>query len=138
MINNFEVLKVMGERNLDVRLAPLGNIVSLNKVRAGTNVTIGVPGDLVGALAVEDLFVGGLILANRKQFEEVRRELEKQPTRKSKAEIEAEIAKLQPLCEGYDSESETRDTILAVGAHDALRWSLGLAEDSISEHITKT
>ena len=74
-VNNFDVLKIMGERNMDVRLAPLGNITNLKKVKAGTQVTIGVEGDVVAALGLEDKFVGGLILADKAQFDAVRAEL---------------------------------------------------------------
>lgn len=52
-------------------------------------------------------------------------------------EIEAEIEALKPLANGYDTDTESRDTILAAGAHDALRWALGLAEDSIFESLTR-
>lgn len=73
--NNFDVLRVMGERNLDIRLSPLDNVIRLLKVRAGTQVTIGIAGDVVAAFAKSE-FCGGLILANKKQFDEVREELE--------------------------------------------------------------
>ena len=52
---------------------------------------------------------------------------------KTREQIEAEMDLLRTKCGGYDSPEETRDTVLAVGAHDALRWVLGLAEESISE-----
>jgi len=54
---------------------------------------------------------------------------------KSRMEIEAEIAALAPIAKDYDTEKQSNDTCLAVGAHDALRWLLGLAEDSISETL---
>jgi hypothetical protein len=54
---------------------------------------------------------------------------------RSKVDIEAEIDALVPLCIGYDTETQTDNTGLAVGAHDALRWALGLAEESISQVI---
>lgn len=74
-VNNFDVLKLMGERNMDVRLAPLDNILNLKKVRAGTQVTIGVEGDVVAALGLEGKFVGGLILADKQQFDAIKAEL---------------------------------------------------------------
>lgn len=75
-VNNFDVLKRMGEENLDVRLAPLDNITNLRKVNAGTQITIGVAGDLVAAIGIEGKFVGGLILADKKQFEAIRLKME--------------------------------------------------------------
>lgn len=76
MVNNFDVLKRMGELNRKIQLAPLGNIVNVRKVKAGTQVTIGVGGDVVGSIAAGD-FVGGLILADKSEFEATRDELAK-------------------------------------------------------------
>lgn len=74
--NSFDVLKTMSEENQDIRLAPLSNITRIDKVRAGTNVTIGVAGDVIAGLANGD-FVGGLYLADRKQFAETQERLSK-------------------------------------------------------------
>lgn len=74
-VNNFDVLKRMGEQNLDVRLAPLENVVRVQMTKRGTQVTIGCLGDLVAAFA-QGRFTGGLILADTRQFEEVKRHLE--------------------------------------------------------------
>lgn len=74
-ISNFDVLKEMGKRNLDIRLSPLDNITRLQRTKAGTQVTIGVAGDVVAALGVNHKFVGGLLLADREQFESVRAEM---------------------------------------------------------------
>jgi hypothetical protein len=54
---------------------------------------------------------------------------------KSRAEVEAEIEALKPIAADYDTEKQSNDTCLAAGAHDALRWALGLAEQSISETL---
>ena len=74
-INSFDVMKVMGEKNLDIRLAPLGNILRAQYTKRGTQVTIGVEGNVVAAIVNGD-FVGGFILADKRQFEETKRELE--------------------------------------------------------------
>lgn len=57
---------------------------------------------------------------------------------KTREQIESEIASLNPMAKDYDRPEETHDTILAAGAHDALRWALGLAESSISETIRRS
>lgn len=76
-ISAFDVLKIMCARNLNIQLAPMENIAELKKVRAGTEVTIGVAGDMVGAI-FKGKFLGGLILADKDQFDEIKRELEAQ------------------------------------------------------------
>jgi hypothetical protein len=48
-VNTFDVLKAMSAENLDIRLAPLANVVKLHKVRGGTEVTIGVAARLRAA-----------------------------------------------------------------------------------------
>lgn len=80
-INNFDVLKRMGETCGDkLQLAPLGNIVNLRKVKAGTEVTIGVAGDVVAALGIEQRFVGGLILADKATFDALKVEMQREAT----------------------------------------------------------
>jgi len=74
-IGTFDVLKVMCERNLDIRLSTLNNISDMRKVKAGTKVTIGVAGDVLNPIWRGEL-VGGFLLADKKQFEDIKRELE--------------------------------------------------------------
>lgn len=73
-ISNFDVLKRMGKDNLDIRLSPSENIVSIAKVNAGTNLTIGVTGDQVAAISTGDLCVC-LLLFDRKQFAETKQKM---------------------------------------------------------------
>ena len=54
---------------------------------------------------------------------------------KTQAEIEREIERLTLEAKNYDTEKQSNDTCLAAGAHDALRWALGLAEDSIADAL---
>lgn len=72
--NNVDVLKAMGEANKDIRMAPLGNILRVQYTKLGTQITIGVEGNLVAAI-MNGRFVGGLILADKRQFDEVKAEL---------------------------------------------------------------
>jgi hypothetical protein len=136
-VNNFDVLKEMGARNMQVSLSTLDNITNLRKIKAGTQVTIGVAGDVVAALGLENKYVGGLILADKKEFSAVKSEMLKRQVIKSRSEIEAEIAALEPIAKDYDTDKQSNDTCVATGAHDALRWLLGLAEDSISESLKR-
>jgi hypothetical protein len=55
---------------------------------------------------------------------------------KTKMEIEAEINALVPLATAYDTISQSVVSCVAAGAHDALRWALGLAETPLSEGLT--
>jgi hypothetical protein len=74
-VNNFDVMKEMGARNGGIQLAPLSNIVSVRKVKAGTQVTIGVGGDLVASIGFGK-FCGGLILCDKEEFEALKAEME--------------------------------------------------------------
>lgn len=73
---SFDVLKAMSAANKDIRLAPLSNILRVQKTKLGTQITIGVEGDVIGAIARGD-FVGGLILADKRQFRQMEEELAK-------------------------------------------------------------
>jgi hypothetical protein len=77
-VSSFDVLKLMCERNMKIQLAPLENVTYLRKVKAGTQVTIGVGGDVIGSIYAGK-FVGGLILADKEQFREIEKELEAKP-----------------------------------------------------------
>ncbi len=56
---------------------------------------------------------------------------------RTREQIELEILALEPFAKDYDTDRQSNDTCLAAGAHDALRWALGLAEESISEVLTR-
>ena len=74
-INNFDVLKEMCNRDLNIRMAPLDNITEMHKTRLGAKVTIGVEYSYMEAIA-DGKVVGGFILADREQFERVKKEME--------------------------------------------------------------
>ena len=73
--NNFDVLKRMSDEDQDIRLATLANILSMKKVKAGTQIVLGVEGDvLIGIL--EGKFGGCFLLYDWKQFTETRKKME--------------------------------------------------------------
>lgn len=76
-VNNWNVLKIMSARNMDIGLAPLSNVegVTYNQKRGGSLVRIGYPGNILGKIA-RGGYLGGLILADVEQYAQVRRELE--------------------------------------------------------------
>lgn len=80
-ISAMDVLKRMVDTNdPKIELSALGtNLVGLKKVKAGTEVTIGVSGDRVGSI-YNGKYVGGLILADKARFDEVRAEMLKEAT----------------------------------------------------------
>lgn len=80
-VSTFEVMQAMSDRDLDIRVAPLGNVVNLKKVKAGTEVTIGVSGDMVGSI-YSGKYVGGLFLCNKDEYESIKQELASPPARK--------------------------------------------------------
>lgn len=53
--------------------------------------------------------------------------------RRSEAEISLEISALEIEAQKFDTEEQTDATLIAAGAHDALRWAMGSAETPISE-----
>ena len=70
-MNEFQKLGKMSEKNMDISLAPLSNISEINVKGKNGFVTIGVPAHMAQRLMAEkpSSFVGGLILADRKQFD---------------------------------------------------------------------
>jgi hypothetical protein len=100
MANNFDVLKAMSRANGKIQLAPLANIISVRKVKAGTQVTIGVAGDLVADFA-RGRFVGGLVLADREEFELTAKEIDGQvcPACGSELRESAGILSFCPCCD---------------------------------------
>lgn len=73
--DNWAILREMSLRDMNIGLAPLGNVVQVQLTKAGTQVTIGWPGDIVAKLARGE-FLGGLILADAEQYAQIRKELE--------------------------------------------------------------
>ena len=71
MKNSFDVLKEMGEKNLDINLVPLENIIEVKIEGNNGKVVIGLPRSMAQRLIDEEDFNGGLILANKKQFDEL-------------------------------------------------------------------
>lgn len=76
-VNNFDVLKEMGERNLDIRGFPLmSNLVSANLNGANGVIKMTVNPETVRDLLVEKSLIGMLIIADADQFNHIKAELE--------------------------------------------------------------
>ena len=57
---------------------------------------------------------------------------------RTEEEIRAEIKKLQPYLENYDTDDQLDENVLAVGAHDILLWVLQDNDAfSMSEHLSE-
>jgi len=76
-VNNFDVLKKMSADNLDIRLGT--DVLELKKVKSGTKVTMGAPGDVVTGVFTGEL-VACLLIFNKKQFDETKKALESTTT----------------------------------------------------------
>ena len=76
VVHHFDVLKEMGLRGLDVRVTPLSNVVTARRTRGGAELLIYVRGKTVILGLGNNAYVGGLVLADAKQFEKVKKELE--------------------------------------------------------------
>lgn len=76
-VNNFDILKTMASRNLDIRMSPLDNISNMKVTHKGqdTDVTIGVRGNVILQI-MNGRLIGGLLLYDKKQYFEIKTELE--------------------------------------------------------------
>lgn len=75
-VSAFEVFLHMQETDDHaLKLAPMGNILEARATKAGTKVTIGVEGNVVGQILNGD-FVGGFIMVDRARFNEIKAQLE--------------------------------------------------------------
>ena len=72
-VNNFDVLKRMSAENKDIRLGT--DLLNMKAVKAGSQITMGVPGNVLGALMFGELRAC-LVLFNVKQFDEVKSAME--------------------------------------------------------------
>ncbi len=76
-VSAFEVFARMADTDdKALQLAPLANILNIKDVKAGTQVTIGVGGHILGRIIRQD-FCGGLLLCEKKRFDELKAEMEK-------------------------------------------------------------
>ena len=77
MASHFEICKLMAERGLDIRLSTVDNITEmrLHRNKKDTMVTIGIQGNIIGEIFHGKL-VGGLLLCNAEQYQQIKKELE--------------------------------------------------------------
>jgi hypothetical protein len=74
----FDVMKRMIDTDdKGIEMAPLANITHMRAFKAGTKITIGVPGNRVGSIAEGD-YIGGLLLVLRARYNEVLDEMERE------------------------------------------------------------
>lgn len=74
-VSNFDVLKRMCAENLDIRLAPAANIISLKTTKKGTQITIGVAGsDVVTKFALGELSAF-IIMFDVAQFDKLKKRM---------------------------------------------------------------
>ena len=70
-VNNFDILKRMSAENKDIRLADSGSIIGMQMTKAGTQITIGVQGNVIARILHNELAVCCLVF-DRKQFAEIK------------------------------------------------------------------
>jgi hypothetical protein len=75
MAKHFDSCSVMCERNMDIKLSPLDNITDIEFNKGNTLITIGAEGSIFKGLANNE-YIGGLLLCNAKQYQEIRKELD--------------------------------------------------------------
>ena len=78
-ISSFDVLKRMCEDNLDIRLATSENLRHMNAVHKGrdTDITIGVAGNVIGAIMNNELHLC-LLIWNKEQYRATKAKIEKE------------------------------------------------------------
>jgi hypothetical protein len=78
-ISSFDVLKRMSEDNLDIRLATSENITNMNVVHKGkdTDITIGVAGNVIGAVMNNELHLC-LLIWNKEQYQQTKDKIGKE------------------------------------------------------------
>lgn len=74
-VNGFDVLKKMSADNKKIMLATADNILRMSKVKAGTQITIGVSGDVLNQIYRGEMNCS-FILFDSQQFKETKAELE--------------------------------------------------------------
>lgn len=78
-VSSFDILKRMSEDNLDIRLATSENIRNMNAVHKGkdTDITIGVSGNVIGAILNNELHVC-LLIWNKEQYRATKAKIEQE------------------------------------------------------------
>ncbi len=75
-VTAFDVFNAMTKADdKRLQLAPLGNILRVRRVRAGTQITIGFGDDVIAQIA-EGRLCGGLILCDKTAYDEWKRKLD--------------------------------------------------------------
>jgi hypothetical protein len=78
-VGHFDICAEMAKRGLDIRMSLLENVTNLkySERTKGTTVSIGVHGNVVAAIGLDNKFVGGLLLCDRAQYFAIQEELER-------------------------------------------------------------
>lgn len=75
-IGHFDICTQMVLDGLDLQRVGGENILALNKVKAGTNITVGFPGDLVSAIGIEGKYLFCAMAMDRNQYFATKKRLE--------------------------------------------------------------
>lgn len=80
-VSNLAVFARMADSDdQELKFAPLSNIIEAQADKRGTKIVIGFGAHVVAQILRDEL-VGGLFLCDRKRFEEVKAEMEREVTR---------------------------------------------------------
>jgi len=77
-VGTFDVLKAMSNRGMDVRLSTLDNITDLELRKGNSFIRIGCSGDVVTGIS-KGKFIGGFLIADKDQWNQIKAELEREP-----------------------------------------------------------
>lgn len=74
-VNNFDVMKTMSERGMKIYLAPMSNVVRMQKTKRGDEITFGCEDGMMFGIN-DGKYVGGMILCDKEEFNRAKAELE--------------------------------------------------------------
>jgi hypothetical protein len=119
-ISSFDILKRMSVDNLDIRLSTSENLRNMNAVHKGkdTDITIGVAGNVIGAVMNNELHLC-LLIWNKEQFQATKAKMEAETAwLPLTSDIKLEVGKRYLLyCDSTPHDSSFQD-----GSVELIRW----------------
>jgi len=75
-VNTFDILKLMGERNLKIKMFPRGNVTQVWNGKNGGTIQMKVDSETAAKLMLQEPMIFGLLIADADEFQSIKGELE--------------------------------------------------------------